>query len=254
VAILEYIRDEQGSVIVGWLQAGVIYARFSGVCSAELADGFARRFRSLVGDHAPVRYYADYSALESYDIAASVILFDVLLEKREQFQLITLRPWSAPLTAKVQAMLTTLGCVELTASAEAFDERLRAATPLTNLRAITVAPSEAMDTQDERSSTSAKATSTVAASNPSPKTPRTYTYVFEFGDFERGNFTATRHASPAALPKGTWVCVARGDEQALELAQRAALFEWARPQQRQPQDFTVRFVNAPVRPSLDRRR
>ena len=91
--ILEQFSDDYGSVIFGWLDERVLYARFSRAITTELARRFARRFGCIVGDVDAVRYFCDYSGLEAYDVSAFTIAFDALLGKRDQFQLITMLPW-----------------------------------------------------------------------------------------------------------------------------------------------------------------
>lgn len=104
---LERIDDAQGSVILGWLDAPVLYARFSRSVSVELAQRFARRFGRVIGDTVAVRYFCDYSELDSYDLAAFKVIFEALLAKGDQFQLITMRPWASPPRPHVRAMLVT---------------------------------------------------------------------------------------------------------------------------------------------------
>lgn len=70
-----------------------------------------------------------------------------------------------------------------------------------------------------------------------------YVYSFDLDNFELGKFIATRYAANAAV-SGDWVCVARDDSHALELAKRAAIEEWHSPETRDSDDFTVEFVSA----------
>lgn len=70
-----------------------------------------------------------------------------------------------------------------------------------------------------------------------------FVYSFDLSNFEDGKFTATRHPGNRAVG-GDWVCQATSDEEALTLAQEAAIEEWASPDGRRPQDFTVEFVAA----------
>lgn len=83
-----------------------------------------------------------------------------------------------------------------------------------------------------------------------------YYYRFEFGDFELGHFSATRlsHLMFARPLDGDWVCSAVDDQQALELARRAALDEWPKPGKRGQLDFVVNFKFPPPASEFDRRR
>jgi hypothetical protein len=69
-APLELLTDASGSVTFGWMEEGVYYARFSHCLSARLGEAFAARLRSAVQGSAPIKYYGDGRALESYDLLA----------------------------------------------------------------------------------------------------------------------------------------------------------------------------------------
>lgn len=68
-------------------------------------------------------------------------------------------------------------------------------------------------------------------------------YSFDLSNFEAGKFTATRYPERCAV-SGDWVCVADSDARALELAHTAAHEEWAAPDTREVDDFTVDFSDA----------
>lgn len=71
-------------------------------------------------------------------------------------------------------------------------------------------------------------------------------YSFDLTNFEDGEFTATRFADNCAV-SGDWVCHANGDLEALKLAEKAALEEWAAPETRSPKDFRVEFFDSTTR-------
>jgi hypothetical protein len=71
-----------------------------------------------------------------------------------------------------------------------------------------------------------------------------YYYVFEFLDFEGGRITATRYSHPSPHPRANWVCSARDDRHALQLAKRAAMDQWPAPAGRSGLDFVVTFIPA----------
>jgi hypothetical protein len=79
-------------------------------------------------------------------------------------------------------------------------------------------------------------------------------YEIEFGDFESGHFIATRSLHAPEPRRGVWSCIARSDEQALELAKDAALLEWPRPATREVRDFIVTFAELEMPVPLERRR
>ena len=68
-------------------------------------------------------------------------------------------------------------------------------------------------------------------------------YSFDLRDFEGGKFVATRYPDGAAVG-GDWVCRAKSDRFALLKAQKAARLEWNTPDERDPTDFDVDFVDS----------
>lgn len=209
---------------MGWLAERVLFSRFERAVSADVGRQFACRFTALMGDTVAVRYFSDYSAIDSYDIGAFPVVFDAMFAKRDQLERVTLLPWQTQPSEKARAKLDAIGCLEYAASSADFEARLGALVPASTLRSA--------------------ATWGRASFTP-------YTYVFDLADFESGRFTATRVPHLSSRPHGAWVCVARSDEQALRFARQAALLEWARPRNRRPEDFTVQFLES--LPGLDER-
>lgn len=227
MTFLERLDDEHGSVVIGWLVPGVLYARFSGAISLLMGQEYVRRLRTLVGGHDEIRYFTDYSAIESYDVGVFPLILAALKDLQGQFKRITARPWATAPTAPAQSRLAAFGFLEFVATADEFEARMRAAAPFSGL---------------------------TPESPPPAASPTSYTYAFDIEDFESGRFIATRYGHCAFRPRGAWVCVARSDEHALQLAHQAALFEWATPRTRNAEEFTVRFLDGPPRSQLDRRK
>jgi hypothetical protein len=92
-APLELLTDASGSVTFGWMEEGVYYARFSHCLSARLGEAFASRLRAAVRS-APLKYYGDGRALESYDLLARSAFVRVVSEHRRRFENITLLSWA----------------------------------------------------------------------------------------------------------------------------------------------------------------
>jgi hypothetical protein len=241
MAILERLRDPYGSAILGWLAPHVLYARFERRISADLGVRFARRFAALIGDKVGVHYFGDSNDVESYDLMALTAVMDAMLAKRAQFELIVARPWKGALGSGALALVDQFGCLEYVQSAAEFDARLRSVAPSVDLHQYT----SLVDTGRYALGRDADSDTPAPASARTGPAAVAYSYVFDLRDFERGTFTATRFAHLSTRPSGAWVCVARSDEQALALARRAALTEWALPVSRLPEQFTVRFVDAP---------
>ena len=68
-------------------------------------------------------------------------------------------------------------------------------------------------------------------------------YSFDLSDYEAGQFTATRYPDSYGVG-GDWVCVADSDDDAIALAKQASYDEWAAPDTRAHDDFSVEFENS----------
>jgi hypothetical protein len=170
-----------------------------------------------------VRYFYDACLVESYELSALDVIRDSLLSHQAQLQQMVVRPWNDVVSAKALEFAVALPCIEYVTSGAEFEGRLRAA-----------APGVSFLFQRSRIASAA-----VAAAEHEP---RPSVYLFDLRQFELGVFTATRCRHLSVRPHGEWACIARDHEQALQLAQRAALDEWARPATRNPESFTVRFA------------
>src|SRR6185503_930723 len=67
---LELIADDEGSITMGWVDAGVFYARFIGVLSASLSERHTARLEAALDRTSSLHYFADARALGSYDLGA----------------------------------------------------------------------------------------------------------------------------------------------------------------------------------------
>jgi hypothetical protein len=238
MAILERVSDEHGSVVLGWAHAGVFYARFEGSVSVAIAQRFARRFAALIGDTIRVRYFGDSSAVTSYDPEAMAPIASAMMSKRHRFVSIIVRPWNGVLGAPARAFADAFGCLEYVTSAIEFERRFRAVVPNGDIGQFSIQRGEAPPDGEAGTEDAEAAAAPVAKQGDESVT---YSYVFDLSDFEAGRFTATRSEQLGERPGRAWVCVARDDQQALELARQAALLEWAKPSSRRPEDFSVQF-------------
>src|SRR5262245_45918819 len=91
-APLELMTDAAGSVTFGWVDDGVLYARFSRWLSAKLGDAFAARLREAAHSSS-LKYFGDAGALESYDLLARSAFVRVVVEHRRKFESLTLLTW-----------------------------------------------------------------------------------------------------------------------------------------------------------------
>jgi hypothetical protein len=256
MAILERLSDPNGCAILGWVAPRVLYARFERSISADVGVRFASRFSSLMGDVSGVQYFGDSSGVTAYDLAALKVVMGALLAKREQLDLIVVRPWNGVLNSNARSLPDEFGYLEYVSTSSEFEARLRAAAPTADLRQFTTlvdtVVSPIADTVVTTVASPVEPASGDAETHLPPSSSNvaldvvTYSYVFDLADFERGAFTATRYAYLSAHPRAAWVCVARNDTHALALAIEAARSEWAAPLTRPREQFTVRFVHAPV--------
>src|SRR5688572_14851958 len=121
------MSDPYGSAIIGWLSTRVLYARFERTLSADVGVRFARRFTSLIGDTAELRYFGDSGDVSAYDVMALHVVMEAMLSKRDQLTQIVVRPWSAALGARAAALPDQFRCMSYVASAREFDAQLAAA-------------------------------------------------------------------------------------------------------------------------------
>jgi hypothetical protein len=128
---LEVIADPEGSVTVGWVGEGVFYARFVGVLSADLGARHAQRLQKALTQVPSLHYFADSSALRTFDLAARSCFARVVLAHRRQFASLVLLAWAGGITASTRSFASAIGdpVVVLTDELE-FEKALVRAAPL----------------------------------------------------------------------------------------------------------------------------
>jgi hypothetical protein len=128
---LEFLTDDNGSVAFGWVGPGVFYARFTGDLSAKLGSAYVTRLKSMLSTVQTVRYFADASALQSYDLLARSAFVRFVLANRRVFASMITLTWSAGIDAAARKYADTLGgFVDILTDAHDFDTRLLQAAPL----------------------------------------------------------------------------------------------------------------------------
>ncbi|HMJ55677.1 MAG TPA: hypothetical protein VK540_26560 [Polyangiaceae bacterium] len=128
---LELVADEEGSITLGWVDAGVFYARFIGVLSAGLAERHTARLEAALERAPSLHYFADARALSSYDLGARSAFRRTVLAHRSQFKSLVLLTWSQGITPVARAFASALGePVDVLADDLAFEGRLLDAAPL----------------------------------------------------------------------------------------------------------------------------
>lgn len=136
-SLLEVVSDEVGSIVVGWVAPGVLYARFSGDLTAALATRYALRLRRFVNEVTSLRYFVDTSSLERSELTARSTLARFIFENRKKFDSLVSLAWAADSTSdssslSVEKTLSTAleDSVLLLTDAEDFLTRLMRAAPL----------------------------------------------------------------------------------------------------------------------------
>lgn len=218
----ERFADAQGAASLVVTAGRILLARVGGSISQPLAGHIGHRldesFRAWRGGHV----FLDASGVERWHSLALATMLGALLATRERGGALVMGP---PAVAPWAVGAPSSAQIELAASREAFDAKLRAAAGR-DYEAY-VAMDDVLDD---------------AEGQPPPH--GALVYVFKSSNFERGWLDAQCSATLSRRPRESWACVARDDGAALRLARRAALVEWPRPVTRSPLAFSVRFVEA----------
>ena len=128
---LDLIADNEGSITLGWVDAGVYYARFNGVLSAELSARHTARLESALERVQVLDYFSDGRALRTYDLAARRAFLDIVRAHRSQFRSIVMLTWSQGLTPAADSLVSALGRgAEVLADEDEFEAKLLAVAPL----------------------------------------------------------------------------------------------------------------------------
>jgi hypothetical protein len=128
---LELIADDEGSVTLGWVDAGVFYARFIGTLGAPLGEKHLERLRSALERTSTMHYFADARALASYEITARGVWIRTLQEYRNRLQSVVLLTWPQGITVHTEAMAAAIGGrVDIFSDELEFESRLLEIAPL----------------------------------------------------------------------------------------------------------------------------
>ena len=128
---LELLADDEGSITLGWVDAGVFYARFIGVLSASLYARHTARLEAALERTESLHYFADGRALCSYDLGARGAFVRTVLAHRQQFQSVVMLVWSQGITPVTRAFASSMGDpIDITVDELDFERRLLDAAPL----------------------------------------------------------------------------------------------------------------------------
>ena len=106
---LEISEDRAGAVAYGFIAPRVLYARFVGELSAELGADYVNRLMPLVAPLSSLAYFADASALTSYDYVARTRFLRFVLEHRDKLASIVMLTWSGGITPSARAFADAVG-------------------------------------------------------------------------------------------------------------------------------------------------
>jgi len=127
---LERVSDDEGTIAVGWVGRGVLYARFSGGLSAELAEQYATRLQRFLNEVPSLQYFVDTSDLERYDLLARSTLARLIFANRRKFESLISLAWVEGIGPVAKALSASFGdSVLLLTDPHDFRARLMRAAP-----------------------------------------------------------------------------------------------------------------------------
>lgn len=90
---LRMLEDRQGAIAFGYVAPRVFYARFVGQLSAELGVTYVRELELVTRELNTLAYFADASALESYDPDARSAFERFVAVERSKLASIVILSW-----------------------------------------------------------------------------------------------------------------------------------------------------------------
>jgi hypothetical protein len=134
-AALEVLKDDEGSVTLGWVARGVFYSRFAGSLSAELGKAHVARLGESLLWASSLLYFSDASALYQYDLLARSAFTRLVLENRRKISRLVMLTWSTGVTPSATAFAAAVGdSVTLLTEPAVFEKLLVAEAPLARQR------------------------------------------------------------------------------------------------------------------------
>jgi len=131
----EILKDDEGSVTMGWVGDGTFHARFVGALSASLGTSYVARLREIVSTVSAIGYFSDARELTRYDLVARSAIARLVLENRRKFSAIVMLTWSGGITPAIRAFAESVGePIVVLSDAGEFDKLLIAAAPLAKQR------------------------------------------------------------------------------------------------------------------------
>jgi hypothetical protein len=127
---LELISDEEGSVAIGWVAPGVLYARLTGGISADIGQAYAALILSFAESVDTLALFVDFSSITHYDLLARSAFVRTVLHNRRKFRTLTLLTFSQETTLAERTFVSAVGePVDVLREPAEFEVRLLAAAP-----------------------------------------------------------------------------------------------------------------------------
>jgi len=127
---LEFLKDDDGSAVLGWVGEGVFYTRFRGGLSAKVGMAQIARLATAIKEVSSLSYFSDASALQHYDLLARSTFVRLVSDNRAKFSSLVMLTWSGSIGPASRAFVTAMGgAVSVLTSATEFDALLLQAAP-----------------------------------------------------------------------------------------------------------------------------
>jgi len=127
---MNLVRDAEGTISFGLVEANVYFSRFSGKLSARLGTAHLTDLQQALENGAGVSYFADASELSSFDLLARSAFVRLLLSNRKRFSEIVVLNWISGAANTGQTLAATVGePVVMLEDRHEFEHRLLSAAP-----------------------------------------------------------------------------------------------------------------------------
>jgi hypothetical protein len=124
------VSDTGGSIAMAWVGERVLFARFQGSISAELARAHAARFDAMTAKASGIAYFSDGSTLTRYDLLVRSAFARFVMARPGLFRSITLLAVDPSVRRVLEPLSQTLSdLVEVTNDPDDFEVRLLSEAP-----------------------------------------------------------------------------------------------------------------------------
>jgi hypothetical protein len=128
---LQVISDGRGTVVMGFLAAGVYYLRFLDEIVSGLGIRCASQIRKDLADTTAVACFFDVASTEGGDFAARSAVVRALLSNRRRLTSVATLVATGPVVAKARALVSIPGCAaHVVTSADTFLAQMLEVAPL----------------------------------------------------------------------------------------------------------------------------